>query len=44
MSEKLLNNVERYALVVASMGNVFDTESVKRQRKSRPNIGKHYIY
>ena len=38
-SEKLLNNVEIYALVVASKENVSDSEQRKRQTKSRPNIG-----
>ena len=42
-SEKFLNNVERYALVVASMGNVTDGEQqyMYRQRKSRSHIGEN---
>ena len=39
-SERLLNNVEVYALVVASKENVSDSEQRRRQTKSRPNIGK----
>ena len=40
VSETLLNNVERYAIVVASMGNASDSEQQNRLRKSRENVGK----
>ena len=45
-SEKLLNNAERYALVVATMQNTSYSEQQSKQRKSRPNIGKdgHMTY
>lgn len=39
VSEELLNNVERYAIIVASMGNMSDSEQPDRVRKSRENIG-----
>ena len=39
VGERLLNNIERYALVVASKENTLDSEQRKRQTKSRPNIG-----
>ena len=43
-SEKLLHTAERYALVVASVGNVSNSEQQYRQRKSRPNIGERDSY
>ena len=39
VSEELLNDVERYAIIVASTGNVSDSEQSERVRKSRENIG-----
>ena len=37
--ERLLNNAERYALILASKSNVSKGEEQYRQRKSRANIG-----
>ena len=42
-SEKLLSTAERYALVIASVGNVSNSEQQYRQRKSRANIGEKDI-
>ena len=42
-SERLLNNVEKYAVVVGSMGNVSDSERQHRLRKSRANIGERKL-
>lgn len=39
VSEELLNDVERYAIIVASTGNISDSEQPDRVRKSRENIG-----
>ena len=46
VSEELLNNVERYAIIVASTGNMSDSEQPDRVRKSRENIGEtiHQFY
>lgn len=44
VSEELLNNVERYAIIVASMANVTDNEQPDRVRKSRENIGETVHY
>ena len=41
--ERLLNNAERYAFILASKSNVSNGEDQYRQRKSRTNIGEEKL-